>query len=151
MNKFTSVLLLTLFSGSLLADAGHDKEKSKVGMPGEAHNVTRTIEVNMDDTMRFTPEYIEVKKGETVRFMVNNFGQLKHEMVIGNMNELMKHGKMMQEMPNMKHDDPNAVTLEANETGEIIWSFNRSGKIDFACLIPGHYEAGMKGKFHVKK
>ena len=150
MKKFTSIILLTLFSGALLADAGHGQEKNKAGVPGTSHAVTRTIEVTMDDAMRFTPATIAIKKGETVRLMVKNIGQLKHEMVIGETAKLMKHAKMMRDVPNMMHDDPNAVSLEAQQTGEIIWAFNRSGKVDFACLIPGHYEAGMKGKFHVK-
>ena len=150
MKKFTSILLLTLFSGAVLADAGHGEDKSKAGIPGTSHDVTRIIEVTMDDTMRFTPGYIDVKKGETVRLMVKNIGQLKHEMVIGETSKLMKHAKMMQEMPNMMHNDPNAVSIEPNETGEIIWTFNRSGKVDFACLMPGHFEAGMHGNFNVK-
>jgi uncharacterized cupredoxin-like copper-binding protein len=150
MKKFTSILLLTLFSGALLAHADHGDDKNKVGVPGTSQNVTRTIEVTMDDTMRFTPSVIDVEEGETVRLMVKNTGQLKHVMVIDEMSTLMEHAKMMQEMPDMMHYDLNTVSLEPNETGEIIWTFTRSGKVDFACLMPGHYEAGMHGIFNVK-
>ena len=150
MKKFTSILLLTLFSGAVLAHADHGEEKNPEGVPGKSDDVTRTIEVIMDDTMRFTPSVIDVKEGETVRLMVKNTGQLKHVMVIDEMSNLMAHAKMMQEMPNMVNYDLNTASLEANETGEIIWTFTRSGKVDFACLMPGHYEAGMHGNFNVK-
>lgn len=150
MKKLTSVLLLTLFSAVVSASAGHEEKKNPDAIASTLDNTTRTIEVTMDDTMRFTPDVLNVKKGETVRLMINNIGQLKHELVIGEIAEFKQHAKMMQNMPNMAHDEPNAVSLETNEMGEIMWTFNRSGKISFACLIPGHYEAGMSGTFNVK-
>jgi len=150
MKKFTSVLLLTLFSGVASAGAGHDKKENQATVSSASHNITRTIEVTMGDTMRFTPDVIGVKKGETIRIIVRNIGQLRHEMVIGDAAKQRKHAKMMQDEPNMVHGEPNAVSLESNETGEIMWTFNRTGEVSFACLIPGHFEAGMSGKFVVK-
>tara|TARA_R110001592_G_scaffold306512_2_gene579504 strand:+ start:1155 stop:1607 length:453 start_codon:yes stop_codon:yes gene_type:complete len=149
MKKFTSVLLLTLFSAVVSASVGHEEKKNPGAIASTSENTTRTIEVTMDDTMRFTPSVLNVKKGETVRLVVKNIGQLKHELVIGEVAELKQHANMMKNMPNMKHDEDNAISLEANESGEIMWVFERTGKIDFSCLIPGHLEAGMNGKFNV--
>lgn len=149
MKKLTSVLLLTLFSAVVSASAGHEEKKNPDAIASTLDNTTRTIEVTMDDTMRFTPSVLNVKKGETVRLVVKNIGQLKHEMVIGDIAELKQHAKMMKNMPNMMHDEVNAISLKANQSGEIMWVFERTGKIDFACLIPGHFEAGMNGKFNV--
>lgn len=136
------------------SDAGHSASKethaSAVGQPGKASNVTRTIEVDMTDTMRFDPSEINVKRGETVKFIVKNSGKVKHEIVLGSINELKEHAEMMRKMPQMTHVDENMVSLDPGKTGEMIWHFTSAGKFDFACLQPGHFEAGMKGKVAVK-
>ena len=103
----------------------------------------------MDDRMRFEPAYIEVKAGETVRFRVRNDGQLPHEMVIGTLDELQAHAEQMRDMPGMPHDEPNAVTLDAGQQGDLLWHFSQPATLDFACLIAGHLEAGMKGSIEV--
>ena len=100
----------------------------------------------MSDTMRFSPSRVAVKKGETIRFVLKNDGKLKHEMVLGSLKELKEHAAMMKKMPEMEHADANMASVEPGQTGELIWQFTRSGKFDFACLQPGHFEAGMKGK-----
>jgi uncharacterized cupredoxin-like copper-binding protein len=56
----------------------------------------------------------------------------------------------MKKFPDMEHDDPNAKRLAVGERGELIWKFTKAGEFEFACLIPGHYEAGMHGKIIVK-
>lgn len=127
-----------------------DEHASAVGKPGDAAKVTRTMAVDMNDTMRFTPEKINVKKGETIKFVVKNSGKITHEMVLGSMKELQEHAAMMKKMPGMVHADDNMVTVEPGKTGEIIWQFTKAGKFDFACLQPGHFEAGMKGNVAVK-
>ncbi len=120
------------------------------GQPGELDQVSRTIEVDMDDSMRFTPSKIDVKAGETVRFLISNSGQLPHEMVLGSIEELKAHAAEMLAMPDMQHSDPNMITVEPGQSGELVWQFGKTTKVDFACLIPGHSEAGMVGKIHVK-
>ena len=122
---------------------GHDDEA--IGKPGIASNVTRTIKVDMTDAMRFKASKIAVKQGETVRFVVSNSGKLKHEMVLGTQQELKDHAEAMKKNPEMEHADANMVTLAPGKTGEIVWQFTKAGKVDFACLQPGHYDAGMKG------
>lgn len=126
--------------------AGH---ASAAGRPGDPGRVDRTIAVEMDDTMRFTPAEISVKAGETIRFFVVNKGRLPHEMVIGTANELDEHAEMMRKMPDMKHAEPNQLNLGPGQRGGIVWTFDKSGAFAFACLVPGHKEAGMVGKIAV--
>ena len=122
---------------------GHDDEA--IGRPGVASKVTRTIKVDMTDAMHFKASKIAVKQGETIRFVVKNSGKLKHEMVLGTQKELKDHAEAMKKNPEMEHADANMVTLAPGKTGEIVWQFTKAGKVDFACLQPGHYDAGMKG------
>ncbi len=155
-------LMGLMISGNALAHGGdghpstvQQEEKtahaSALGAPGDPASVTRTVEVSMSDTMRFKPENIRVKQGETIRFVVKNTGVLMHEMVLGTMHELKEHAAMMRKSPEMKHADPNAVTVMPGKSGELIWHFVRPGRFDFACLIPGHLEAGMTGKVRVRE
>lgn len=104
----------------------------------------------MLDTMRFVPSEIQVKAGETVRFSVQNSGKLPHEMVIGSLADLKAHAIEMRKNPGMRHDDPNAITLDPGQRGSLAWRFDQAGTVDFVCTIPGHMEAGMVGKVQVK-
>ncbi len=128
-------------------DGGHAQGAGKSGDPKK---FSRVIQVVMSDDMKFTPAKIDVKRGETVKFVVKNAGKIKHEMVIGSMAELKAHAEMMRKMPGMEHAEPNMVTLAPGETGELVWQFAKAGAVDFACLEPGHFEAGMMGKVSVK-
>jgi len=119
------------------------------GRPGDAAQVSLVIDMTMDDTMRFTPDRITVKAGETVRFFLKNTGKVPHEFVIGSMDELREHAEMMRRMPEMKHEEPNSITLAPRQIGGVVWQFDRPGTVDFACLVPGHFEAGMVGKVRV--
>lgn len=116
-----------------------------IGEPGKGENVTRTITIDMSDAMRYTPADVTVTQGETVKFIVRNTGKMPHEMVLGTEEELKDHYEVMKKNPQMEHSDENMVTVQPGETGEIIWQFTAAGKVDFACLLPGHYEMGMKG------
>jgi putative spermidine/putrescine transport system substrate-binding protein len=123
---------------------------SAIGQPGSPKQVTRTIKVVMSDSMRFTPDRIEVKTGETVRFALENQGQLRHELVLGEPDALRRHAAMMQMMPDMQHSGPNMASLAPGERGELIWKFTRTGSVAFACLQSGHLEAGMRGAVAVQ-
>lgn len=133
------------------SEGGHAKHDEAVGKPGDPNKVSRTVEVIMSDNMRFTPSRIRVKRGETVKFAVKNAGQVRHEMVIGPMKELKEHAEMMRKMPEMEHAEPNQLTLDPGKSGELVWQFTKVGTFDFACLQPGHFEAGMVGKVVVTK
>lgn len=133
-------------SGSMaFATGSHEAGEASAGAPGQAAKVTRTITVDMTDNMRFNPGSIQAKQGETIRFVVKNSGQVKHEFVLGSEKELKEHYAMMLKMPEMEHADANQVTVAPGKTGEVIWQFTKAGTISFACLQPGHYDSGMKG------
>ena len=126
---------------------GHGTEA--IGKPGVAAKVSRTVQIDMSDAMRFTPSTVTVRKGETVRFVVKNSGQLKHEFNLGTEKDLKEHYEMMKKFPEMEHDEPNIASVAPGKTGEVIWQFTKAGTVNFACLHPGHYEAGMKGAVKV--
>ena len=127
------------------------KEQKDWGIAGDAKSAKRSIEVGMADNMRFTPDRIEVRLGETVKFVARNAGKVMHEFVIGTKAENTKHAEMMVKFPSMEHDEPYMAHVAPGKTGALVWNFNRVGEFDFACLIPGHYQAGMAGKINVKE
>jgi uncharacterized cupredoxin-like copper-binding protein len=104
----------------------------------------------MTDNMRFAPKAIQVKLGETVRLVAVNAGKVLHELVIGTPQELKAHAEMMKKHPGMEHDEPYMAHVNPGQKGTIVWTFNRAGSFEFACLIPGHFEAGMIGRITVK-
>ena len=133
---------------------GHAHEhhdSGSIGVAGDAAKASRTVQVDMSDAMRFTPSRLAVRQGETVRFVIKNSGALKHEFVLGTEKELKEHYELMKKFPEMEHSDPNMVTVAPGTTGEVVWRFTRTGKVDFACLQPGHYDAGMKGAVTVAR
>jgi uncharacterized cupredoxin-like copper-binding protein len=150
-----SLCLAALFAAGMpaLADSGgahhqHDEAvlaQKPWGLPAGQAKATRTIDVVMTDDMRFTPNRIEVGQSEVIKFTVHNKGQLAHEFVIGSERELKEHAADMAKMPDMGHADANAVRVDPSATGELVWKFNRAGSFRFACLVPGHFEAGMAG------
>ena len=127
------------------------KEQKPWGIAGEPKAVKRTVEITMSDAMRFTPDVVEVKQGETVRFVVKNAGKQLHELVIGTKKELDEHAAMMAKFTGMEHDEPYMAHVGPGKKGELVWHFNRAGDFDFACLIAGHYQAGMIGKIKVEQ
>ena len=141
-----------LASGNHTGGHGHnDGGETAIGKPGVAAKAGRTITIEMSDNMRYTPSNIQVKQGETVRFIVKNVGQVKHELSLGTEKELLEHLEQMKKFPDMEHDEPSKVTLQPGKQGEIVWQFTKAGGVNFACLMPGHYEAGMKGVVQVGK
>ena len=126
------------------------KEQKAWGIAGDAKAVTRTITLRMGDDMRFAPSHMEVQEGDTVRLRAENQGKVLHEIVLGTKAELDQHAQMMQKFPGMEHDAPYMAHVRAGQRGDIVWHFNRPGTFDFACLIPGHYEAGMTGTITVR-
>jgi len=121
-----------------------------IGQPGVPGQVSRTIAVTMSDNMRFTPDRIEAHKGETIRFVLQNQGRMRHELVLGDQEALRRHAALMQMMPDMQHSGPNMASLAPGERGELIWKFTRTGTVSFACLQVGHLEAGMRGAVAVQ-
>ena len=145
---------LAVSAGSVLAHEKHDakkasapvkKEQKPWGIAGDAKSAKRTIEIAMSDDMRFTPSVLEVKQGETVKFVVRNSGKVMHEMVLGTEPELRKHAELMKKHPGMEHDEPYMAHVQPGKKEEIAWTFTKPGTFMYGCLVPGHWEAGMKG------
>ena len=159
--KFANTLIAAILIGVSIGavaheDSNHKKKSGAVrmeqkdwGIAGQAKAVKRTIEIRMGDNMRFSPERIEVKQGEVVKFVMKNNGKLMHELVIGTKKVLEEHAALMVKFPTMEHDEPYMAHIKPGATGQMIWNFNRPGEFDFACLINGHYQAGMIGKITV--
>ena len=161
-----SVILVASIVGSLVASGialagpghkpgqGHSHaEETAYGVPGDPKKPARPVHVTMredDGRMLFVPSRIEVRKGEQIRFVLRNNGELDHEFVVATLEDNLKHAEEMKKNPDMEHDDPNAKRLGPKKTGEIVWRFTKAGEFDFSCLIPGHREAGMFGKVIVK-
>lgn len=129
---------------------GPSAPASKAGKPGDPRRATRTIEVRMGDNMRFDPAKITVHRGDTVRFRVTNAGKLQHEMVIGTRAELKAHAMMMRQHAQMQHDQEHNHAVAPGGTQEIVWHFGSAGQFQYACLIAGHFEAGMVGDIEVR-
>ena len=141
---------LLALSGAALA---HDSDHYSAGVPGNAKKPARTVTVVMSDdegAMKFTPDRLDIKKGEQVRFVIQNKGALKHEFTLASVKDNDKHAEVMKKFPDMEHDDPNAKSVDPGKTAEIVWRFTKTGTFEFACLIPGHREAGMHGTVTVK-
>jgi uncharacterized cupredoxin-like copper-binding protein len=145
-------------SAAARADAGHHHHGHahltfSAGEPGNAKKAARSIPIVMreaDGRMLFAPDRIEVKRGEQIRFVLTNAGELEHEFVLATPAENLEHAKAMQKNPEMAHDDPNARQLAPKAKGELLWRFTKAGTFEYGCLIPGHREAGMIGTVVVK-
>jgi uncharacterized cupredoxin-like copper-binding protein len=163
MNKHLNIFVLTALLGAATVAHGHGdedhakeggnqpvkQEQKAWGIAGDAKAAKRTVEIRMTDDMRFTPRLITVRQGETVKFVIHNAGQVMHELVIGSKKELDEHAALMAKFPEMEHDEPYMAHVKPGKRGELVWTFNRPGDFDFACLIAGHYQAGMVGKIKV--
>jgi uncharacterized cupredoxin-like copper-binding protein len=134
--------------------AGHGHgEAFSAGEPGDPKKPSRTVRVTMgeaDGKMLFAPARLEIKKGEQIKFVLRNDGELDHEFVLASTADNLKHAEAMQKNPDMAHDEPNGKQLAPKKTGEFIWKFTKAGEFEYACLIPGHREAGMIGTVAVK-
>ncbi|WP_084506384.1 cupredoxin domain-containing protein [Geminicoccus roseus] len=170
-----ALLLASVAVGTAVADAGHGS--SSIGKPGDASDADRVIQIKMNDNF-YEPESVQVRAGETIRFMLTNNGEFLHEFNIGTaamhaehqqeMAMMMEHGMLTptgmnhdmdnmdhskmggMDMAEMKHDDPNSVLVEPGAKAELVWTFTEDTALEFACNIPGHYESGMVGPIKIR-
>lgn len=127
---------------------GHVHLTFNAGAPGDPKKPFRVIEIvanEGDGKMFYEPSRIEVRRGEQIKFVIRNAGFLAHEFLLDSIEANKKHAIEMLKNPEMEHDDPNGTRLPASKSSEILWRFTKVGSFEFACLIPGHYDAGMKG------
>lgn len=134
---------------------GGDGHSAGFGRPAKADQADRTVRITALDTMRFKPQSIQVEAGETVRFVVENPGQLQHSFTLGTPAGQRAHEKEMQGMPIERmaghmDNDPTGMVIQPGGTESLTWRFKRGGAVQFACHIPGHYDAGMKGRIRVE-
>ena len=147
------VITFALSPLTLYAGAGHDDElmvfdptETEFGRYKPKMHVTKTIEIIMSDEMRFSPGVIKVEKGDVIKFVHENTGKMMHEFVLGTSDSLIVHAEMMKKFPGMEHSEPYMTHVAPGKKGEVIWQFSEAGEFSFGCLIPGHFDAGMKGK-----
>jgi uncharacterized cupredoxin-like copper-binding protein len=158
-----AIVAATLLSATAWAGegpAGHSHSHShghaasfSAGEPGNPKKASKTVQVTMgewDGKMLFVPARLEIKKGDQIKFVLRNDGELDHEFVLANTAENLKHAEAMQKNPDMVHEEPNGRQLAPKKTSEIVWKFTKTGEFEYACLIPGHREAGMVGTIVVK-
>ena len=141
--------VLAIFAVPARAHDNHDHASYVAGEPGDAKQPARTIEIAMNE-MVFDPSMIAVRRGEQIRFVLRNDGSQDHEFLLATTKENLQHAEMMKMHPDMVHTDANGVRLRPKATAEIVWRFTKAGTFEFACLIPGHREAGMVGRVTVK-
>jgi uncharacterized cupredoxin-like copper-binding protein len=163
MKKLQTIAVAALALCSAIACAHGNEEHAKpriydakrveptaFGQEGDPKKVSRIIKVDMTDNMRFAPADLTVKAGQTVKFVGHTSGQVLHEMVLGTKEAIAEHASLMKKFPEMEHADANMAHVKPSKEGEIVWQFTKVGEFEFACLQPGHFEAGMVGKVAVK-
>lgn len=146
-------VLLSTSAWAGAGPSGHEHETFSAGEPGDAKKPARVVQVTMsegDGKMMFIPDRVEVRNGEQIKFIIRNNGDLEHEFILANTAENLRHAEAMKKNPDMEHDDPNAKRVTPKKVDEIVWKFTKAGTFEYACLIPGHREAGMIGTVVVK-
>jgi uncharacterized cupredoxin-like copper-binding protein len=145
-----AVLAFVFTRGAAIA---HDAAHFSAGEPGDPKKPSRVVRITMresDGKMLFEPDRLEVRRGEQIRFILTNAGELEHEFVLATREENLKHYEEMKKNPDMEHDDPNGRRLKPQARDELLWRFTKRGRFEYGCLIPGHREAGMTGVVVVK-
>lgn len=153
------MLAISTLPAAAHGDARHEKKASRpisteekpFGREGDPKKVSRTVNVDMSDQMRFTPTELTIKQGETIRFRVKNSGKVMHEMVLGTEEELRKHAETMRKFPGMEHEEPYMAHVAPGKRETMAWTFDKAGTFMYGCLVPGHWEAGMKGTIVVRE
>lgn len=150
------IAFLALAPGDALAHGKNPHKRANLfmvenefGRTGDPKNVTRAIEVSMSDEMKFEPDVLTVTQGETIHFRIGNKGDILHEMVIGTEPALIEHAALMEKFPDMEHAEPYMSHVPEQSSGEIFWTFDKPGEFHYGCLVPGHFQAGMRGKIIV--
>jgi uncharacterized cupredoxin-like copper-binding protein len=162
MRKSLAVVFAVAASAAIFAGAAvagprakaHNRPVFAAGEPGNPKKASRVIEVIMqerDGKMLYLPNQVKIKRGEQIKFILKNEGELDHEFMLDTKAHNQKHAKLMQKHPEMEHADPNGRKVKSKTSAELLWRFTKPGTFEFACLYPGHYEAGMKGVVLVSK
>ena len=164
LKKIFVLIIFTVFSTT-----AYSASMNMIGEKGDPNKIDRVVNIKMYDNY-YEPNVIKIKKGETIKFVVENLGDLVHEYNIGTKEMHIKHQPEMQKLidheillvdkidkvkmkkmskmdHSLGHSHANSIMLEPKKTGEIIWKFTKDINLEMACNIPGHYETGMVGSF----
>jgi|TARA_B100002051_G_C16338664_1_gene440561 uncharacterized cupredoxin-like copper-binding protein len=167
MKKIFFLLIALSLTNNSIASSLKD-----IGQKGKQSEVVRTITIKMYDNY-YEPAQINVKKNETIKFIIFNLGELVHEFNIATKEMHIKHqpemlmlveneillsdkidmekmAQMSKKNPAMGHSHSNSVMLSPGQRGELIWKFNNKVNIEAACNVPGHYEVGMIAKIDLQ-
>ena len=159
--------IIIIFFSLFFSTLSHSASMSMIGEKGDPNKVDRVVNIKMYDNY-YEPNVVKIKKGETIKFIVENLGELVHEYNIGTKEMHVKHQPEMQKLidheiilgdkidkikmkkmskmdHSLGHSHANSVMLEPKKTGELIWKFSKDINLEMACNIPGHYETGMVG------
>ena len=139
--------LFAKLKDAVFGSYGDQQPFGRVGMSSE---VSRNVAINMSDQFRFDPETITVGLGETLRLSFQNTGQQTHDWIFGTAFEISEYMEMMRRSPDREQNEPQNIQLKPGEEHELVWQFNKQGNFEYACLQPGHYEAGMRGTLAVQ-
>jgi uncharacterized cupredoxin-like copper-binding protein len=124
---------------------------SAVGMPATGAKPDKVVHVVLNDDMSINfVRDIKIEPNDVVQFVVMNKGKIDHEFAIGSVAEMAEHREMMKDMSDHHHHDSgNAVTVKPGKAKQLLWHFHGESEVEFACNIPGHYEAGMGKKIEL--
>ncbi len=155
MNRLIAAIFAAVLAAPATVQAHPDMEAGAhvmtgAGRAGEASKVQRTVTIGMADSMRFSPAHLPVMRGQTVKIVARNDGAVMHEIVIGTREEIAGHREAMRRNPDQAHAAPYMAHVPPGRSEQIVWQFDRLGTFEFACLLPGHYEAGMTGSITVR-
>ena len=163
---YTKKIIIIFFS-LFFSTLSHSASMNMIGEKGDPNKIDRVVNIKMYDNY-YEPNVVKIKKGETIKFIVENLGELVHEYNIGTKEMHIKHQPEMQKLidheiilgdkidrikmkkmskmdHSLGHSHANSVMLEPKKTGELIWKFSKDINLEMACNIPGHYETGMVG------
>ena len=163
---YTKKIIIVFFS-LFFSTSSHSASMNMIGEKGDPNKIDRVVNIKMYDNY-YEPNVVKIKKGETIKFIIENLGELVHEYNIGTKEMHIKHQPEMQKLidheiilgdkidrikmkkmskmdHSLGHSHANSVMLEPKKTGELIWKFSKDIKLEMACNIPGHYETGMVG------
>ena len=163
---YTKKIIIIFFS-LFLSTVSHSASMNMIGEKGDPNKIDRVVNIKMYDNY-YEPNVVKIKKGETIKFIIENLGELVHEYNIGTKEMHIKHQPEMQKLidheiilgdkidrikmkkmskmdHSLGHSHANSVMLEPKKTGELIWKFTKDINLEMACNIPGHYETGMVG------
>jgi uncharacterized cupredoxin-like copper-binding protein len=143
--SFAWLLMAMVTISSVQAHDDHGTASKSFGQPGAAARVSHTVAITLTDAMHFSPASLSFRQGETVRLHIVNAGKLPHEFVLGTHDEIVEHAALMRQMPNMVHTDAGSVRVAPGRSADLVWQFSVAGTFLYACLVPGHWEAGMQG------